>query len=447
MQSKEQYRNLDKALVVAAETGNTTLVIELLKAGANINAGYPWPNDTALSWAAFHGHAQLVEFFITKKAKLPGALDRAFGNKQIPRKTRLAIAQLLLDAGATFDPHSDYYHHSGALRNFIADWNNELIDAAAKNQVTRLNTIIQDIQNSCIAKCIQIYNRITYVPIKIPGIENARNPNGETPLLVAAKNGHVEMVQALVEVKETINDSREAALLWAAFRGHKEVVKILILNKTSITRKNAEGFTILDLVFLNNTTPVEPKLATAELLINAGAIFIKREKEVLNFLQSCNQADKRVYKILNHFCENFPQNEAAQNYLKRLEKTIHREKVLPILEGLNFLPTDLLRIIQAYDHYDNTSRPEISLAEIENLLPKGVKTTSNNTSYRLGIKSLCTLLALTATITTSLLTTDLLPLAAYWSIIAIEILATLILSTVTGTAFYRAFNAPPKISQ
>ncbi|MGV2437802.1 MAG UNVERIFIED_CONTAM: ankyrin repeat domain-containing protein [Anaerolineae bacterium] len=63
---------------------------------------------------------------------------------------------------------------------------------------------------------------------------SSQNADGDTALLRASENGHVEVIKALLahnSVDVNIQDSAgRTALLWASENGHVEVVKALLTN-------------------------------------------------------------------------------------------------------------------------------------------------------------------------------------------------------------------------
>ncbi len=60
---------------------------------------------------------------------------------------------------------------------------------------------------------------------------NFRNPNGETPLMAAARSGKVDAAKALLAAGADINAKEnwggQSAIMWAAAQGQAEMVKFL----------------------------------------------------------------------------------------------------------------------------------------------------------------------------------------------------------------------------
>ena len=60
---------------------------------------------------------------------------------------------------------------------------------------------------------------------------NERQPNGETPLMLASRNGNVDAIKVLIDHKADLNAKEKlrgtTALMWAAEQSHPAAVKLL----------------------------------------------------------------------------------------------------------------------------------------------------------------------------------------------------------------------------
>ena len=77
---------------------------------------------------------------------------------------------------------------------------------------------------------------------------NARNQKGTTPLMMAAANGHLEIVKALASLGGQVNarnNNGATALMVAAFGGHLEVVKLLLSLGSELNARTGGGVTAL----------------------------------------------------------------------------------------------------------------------------------------------------------------------------------------------------------
>ena len=99
----------------------------------------------------------------------------------------------------------------------------------------------------------------------------------ETPLMVAARRGTLEMVKLLVARGADVNASSPTigtALHAAAFRGRLDLCRVLIEHKADVNAPNDEGWTVLHQVV--NGAPDYPRLKgeyleVVKLLVEKGA--------------------------------------------------------------------------------------------------------------------------------------------------------------------------------
>jgi uncharacterized protein len=114
---------------------------------------------------------------------------------------------------------------------------------------------------------------------------NARDENGITPLMVAAKGSrpdlsdpsatdHPEVVQCLVEHGAEVNaatDTGFAALLWAARYGHAKVVRVLLDKGANVNARDQDGLTALKWATTNRVASPPAYDQVIALLKEAGA--------------------------------------------------------------------------------------------------------------------------------------------------------------------------------
>jgi len=97
---------------------------------------------------------------------------------------------------------------------------------------------------------------------------DSRNDANDTPLIIASRNGHVQVVKMLLSAgadPDASNHSRATALSNASENGHLDVIKLLLDAGANIHTKNADGMTPLALAAANGHTKA------VELLLLRGA--------------------------------------------------------------------------------------------------------------------------------------------------------------------------------
>lgn len=97
---------------------------------------------------------------------------------------------------------------------------------------------------------------------------NARNRHGQTALMIAAKNGHIELIKVLLAAGADCNVTAKYnlnALMLAVLNGHEEVAKLLAQAGTQLGQQGsgAPGFsgkTAYDLAADRNMQTLLPHL-------------------------------------------------------------------------------------------------------------------------------------------------------------------------------------------
>jgi len=106
-----------------------------------------------------------------------------------------------------------------------------------------------------------------------PHLVSSKDTNGCTPLLLAAANGHKDIVELLVAKKADINAKENfdgcGPLHVAAVKGHKDVVEALLRSKADVDAKNTMGGTPLHMAAMAGKKGVAQLLLASKAKVNA----------------------------------------------------------------------------------------------------------------------------------------------------------------------------------
>ncbi len=94
---------------------------------------------------------------------------------------------------------------------------------------------------------------------------NALNANDESPLMLAAIKGQLEIVAALIKRDADVNKTGWTPLHYAASKGHLAIMELLLENHAYIDAESPNGTTPLMMAAQYGTTPA------VKLLLDAGA--------------------------------------------------------------------------------------------------------------------------------------------------------------------------------
>jgi uncharacterized protein len=245
----------ETALMIAAGTGNSRILKMLIEHGANVEAVESRKGQNALMWAAAGGYSEAVQTLTAASANPNAASKGGFtplilAAGQSDPKTVAA----LLAAGADIK-----YAVGGATPLSIAVSSRKMAvvdvliangaDPTAKDAAgsTVLHTAAQLGDLDLVTKLIAKHVDVNAKTAETGGRGGRLGPaGGQTPLMLAAKGNHLEVMHALVaagaDPKLTAQDG-STLLMAAAGSGHVEVVQYAYdLNpdvKAVTTRKQA----------------------------------------------------------------------------------------------------------------------------------------------------------------------------------------------------------------
>jgi len=209
--------NGETPLMIAAGVGSVEEVAMLLDHGADVNATDPHRQQNALMWAASEGHVDVVDLLIRKGANVNAATKAGFTALVFATlKNNVATVKRLLAAGA--DPNYTLSDQTKLLTAATANKSYAaavaLLEGGANPNVadrtgnTPLHVAAQsgsaELVKTLLAKGADL-NAVTK-PIDAGGRGGPgggggpRGPSGQqTPLLLAARNNHLDVMRALIE--------------------------------------------------------------------------------------------------------------------------------------------------------------------------------------------------------------------------------------------------------
>jgi ankyrin repeat protein len=294
------------AVAGAAMQKNMAAVRELLKQGADVNAAQG-DGMTPLHWAVSHGDLELTKMLLVAGANVrattringytPLFLAARDGNGDVVAallaagadakaasttgSTPLMLAagagnidavQRLLDAGAEIDARER------------ARGQTALMFAAASNRVEVIKLLARrGASVSATSKVVDLFELTRDAKpaptTPIPGVDRAYNYNeligymgGMTPLLFAAREGHLDAATALLEAGADVNQPRDGdattPLLMASLNGHFDLGKFFLERGADPNLAGENGATplyaVLNCVYAQKSNYPQPRAFTQQ---------------------------------------------------------------------------------------------------------------------------------------------------------------------------------------
>jgi ankyrin repeat protein len=113
-----------------------------------------------------------------------------------------------------------------------------------------------------------------------------RTASDESPLMIAALNGHEDLVKTLIAKGAAVNKTGWTALHYAATRGHTEIIKLLLDKYAYIDAESPNGTTPLMMAAFYGTP------SAVKLLLESGADPLLKNIQGLSAIDFANRANR-----------------------------------------------------------------------------------------------------------------------------------------------------------
>ena len=208
------------ALMWAAKNGHIDAITLLLKRGAGVNY-MDKRGDTALMWAAESGRMEVVKFLIDNRARASLLNDKGDNAIDFARKkNRFEMANYLKD----FSNAGQSYQHRPKSRKIEDHSYDESLKIHHDEKVDNHGEHLLDaVFRGDLEETLDL-NMDEGHPV------NYQNHDGLSPLMVAARDGRVALIELLITSgadPELKDEQGRTALLWAAIEGRLESLKML----------------------------------------------------------------------------------------------------------------------------------------------------------------------------------------------------------------------------
>ena len=203
--------------------------------------------DTPLIIAARNGSKNIIELLL-KSNQIDLNIQNIQGDSALMLAAYfnyLGIVKLLVEGGADLDLTSNEGHYAldfSFMKN-NRDVSNYLIEANSK---TSLNSKV--LSESLIKQCFRGETSFVKLGIRNGANINFKGENGNTPIMIACANNHLDIIELLIDAGADINLQNDmgATPLWnAVYRGFENVVRILLNAGANPNAQDIDGNTPL----------------------------------------------------------------------------------------------------------------------------------------------------------------------------------------------------------
>lgn len=280
----------ESALWIAINNGYKEIIKILIANGADVDC-INLSNNTPIIYAIKQNDTELLHTLIKNKADVNKSNDKSplwwavMQNKE-------DIVKILVENDA--DVNKEYAGETPLM--FAARHGNmELVKFLLKNEFNRA-----DVNHANIFKETALwkaFNKKRYDILKFLIEQNAnldiQDFNGNTPLLVACRDGNIELVKLFLENNANLNienENEETAVLIACIKGYNDIAMLLIKNNADINKKDILGRSVLSVACKTNNE-------------NLLKILVHKTNEMgkIPLLVACEKSD---FKLIELFIKN-----------------------------------------------------------------------------------------------------------------------------------------------
>ena len=250
------------ALLMAAYEGDVQRVAALLRQGADPRQGNRY-GATPLGEAARRGDAEVMRLLLKAGADANEAnAEGQTALMDVARTGNLAAATLLLQHGARIDARERWGGQTALL------W------AAAQNQPAMIRLLVAKGADINVRATVRDWQR----RVTAEGRPKDMNRGGMTPLLYAAREGHIDCVRELLRLKAQVDladPDGTTPLVLALMNGHWDVGKALIDAGADVNQWDFYGQSPLYMAVDMKTLPAGARVELPGLDVLSGLDMIK----------------------------------------------------------------------------------------------------------------------------------------------------------------------------
>jgi len=286
-----QFRPLD----YAASRDDNALALLLLEHGAEADAN----NGAALSIAVWSGRPHIVSLLLARGAKVEHRDARGWTSLMYALEMcNTPVIEVLLAGGAARSYHGE--DRLAAVRAACARGEPAVITRLLHQEELRNRLLGSELAKELYYAAGEGDREAVADLIEAGADVNARQ-FASTPLIVAEQNGHLEMLDLLIERGADVNGcdkSKRTALMYAAMAGREAILGALLAHGAKVDALDSSGRTALMEACQSGRTQ------TARLLLNAGADTSLRDNNLADALTlACRANHTEIVQLLGGSCE------------------------------------------------------------------------------------------------------------------------------------------------